>query len=153
MFFFPSLNSPRVFTDEVNKLRNILSEKEQEIKTLKDEVKALNNVQRRQARAIKELDVQQDTLPKQYQALSDENGYLKTTVTKLQQQQMKDLKTITTQADLVDKLKEKLGKYEPNEVRSETSPISPRPQTGGIQRLQDELDAKQKTIEVNDDKL
>jgi hypothetical protein len=73
-------------------------------------------------------------------------------VAKLTQQQSKDTKTIIQQNEQIDKMKERLGKYEP--LSGGVSPI-PAP-SGSVpsititdpKKLQEEVDSKTKAVEV-----
>ncbi len=141
----------------MNKLRNLLGERDLEIKQLKNEIKGLQNVQRRQARAIKEMDDMNEFIPKHFASLGDENAYLKVRmiimysyaskdkISKMSQQQSRDTNTIIQQNEMIDKMKEKLSRLE-----IDGSPTaSSGPDTADAAKLQEEIENKVKNIEVS----
>ncbi|PRP77915.1 putative histone deacetylase 1-A [Planoprotostelium fungivorum] len=101
--------SPRLQGDDVTKMKNQLGEKDLEIKKLKDEVRALKNVQRIQGRALKTMDVEQQHLPKALHDMAEENSSLKEKLHKLKHQAAKDQKLIIDQHEIISKLKSQLN--------------------------------------------
>lgn len=67
---------PRIL-EETTRLRNQLGERDLEIKQLKEEIRALKAVERRQARAIKDMDNEVKNLPVQLNSLLNEVSTLK----------------------------------------------------------------------------
>ena len=126
-----------MFSEEIARLQNLIGEKDVEIKNLKDEIRSLNSVQRRQARALKDMDTEREHLPKTINSYHEELMQVKEKARLLQIQAHKDRKTITQQHEQIETLKAKQKEDQSEETDA----------------LQNELEEKKKQLEEMDRKF